>query len=151
MTFNKNIPYPKNTTGIHHTPIKKNGKTIGWSTEYITSQKGSPLTLLQIQHYQRRLCEEEHKKDWNELIRDVKEDDLINERIKKQETILKPKKKHVNWQKPLSPWIAIWNKDAELRKLFDNNYRHMRIVAHSKNYNREWVCQLKQEQSQKKD
>ena len=153
MTWQESIPYPENCTGIRHTMIKKNGKTIGWNTEYLSGTMPAPLSLQQILHYQRQRLVEAHTKDWSDLIRDVKEDDLINERIAKQieDEIknAKPKRaytKPVNWQKPLSPWLEIWNKDKELRELFGNNYRHMRCVANKKNYTRDWVYKLKQEE-----
>lgn len=142
MAFGQTILYPANATGIKHTTIKKNGQTIGHSTEYLVGPEPSPLSKMQIEHYQRQLRLEAHKKNWEELIRDIKEDDLINQRLAQQAK----SKKETGWQKPCSPWINIWKKDAELRWLFNNNYLHMRRTATKKNYTTEWIFQLKQEQ-----
>lgn len=134
------------TTGIKHIMIRKQGKIVGWETKYLTSTQENPLNLAQLRNWQRKQKAEDHEKNWKELLESIGEDE--------SEVVFIPKKNQqkpggirpANWQKPLPLWIVIWKKDAELRKLFNNNYRHMRLVAKKKNYTREWVNRLKQEE-----
>ena len=137
-------------TGIqHHRIYNQQGQGIGWQKIWVTRPNETPLSIMQMRQWQRRQKQEEVEKNWQEVVQELKEDEIMEARLKAQKNQKTKQTRNLTkagpkWQ--LSPWMTIWKEDPELRELFNNNFLHMRAVAKRKNYNREWLKELKNEQ-----